>query len=68
MELNKDKVKASKSHFYETHKDQIRQQAAEQYYACQCESSIRKLFKARHFKSIKHVEWFEEQLNDVPIN
>ncbi len=67
VELNKDKVKASKNHYYETHKEQILQQAAEQHYACQCGSSIRKSDKARHFKSIKHVEWLEEQPNDVPI-
>jgi hypothetical protein len=68
VELNKDKVKASKNNYYKTHKEQILQQAAEQHFACQCGSSIRKSDKARHFKSMKHVEWLEEQLNDVPIN
>jgi hypothetical protein len=65
VELNKDKVKASKKLYYETHKEQI-QQTGGQHYACQCGSSIRKSDKARYFKSIKHVEWSDDQLTEVP--
>jgi hypothetical protein len=63
--LNKDKDKASKKLYYETQKEQI-QQTGEEHYACQCGSSIRKWDKARHFKSIKHVDWTKEQLIYVP--
>jgi hypothetical protein len=80
--LNKDQLRAKKAQYgveqsqsqaskklhYETHREHILQQTAEQHYACQCGSSIRKSDKARHFKSIKDVEWSEEQLKeDVPI-
>ena len=57
-----EKIKEHKKKYYEANKEIIKEKKTKKY-DCECGGKYTYNHKQRHFKSIKHIAWFMEQVD-----
>ena len=61
-EKNKEQIKEKRKEYYEKNKEIIKEKKTKKY-DCECGGKYTYNHKQRHFKSIKHIAWFMEQVD-----